>query len=244
MGEEECVSDLLDAAPWALAVGGSLLGGALIAAVKEVPTGITAAVTAFGGGALLAAVAFDVVPRADREAGAAWTAGGIIAGMLIFVAADWLLERVQPAHRSKEEDEVRGESIAAGLFIDGVPESAALGLTIAGGDVGLALLAGIVVSNGSEGYGSAQLIHDGGRSRAFATSILAGIALALAAATIGGSLLPEDVPETITGTGAAVAAGAIIATVAIAIIPQAFERVSRLTAVVAALGFVAGYVLT
>lgn len=50
----------------------------------------------------------------------------------------------------------RGESIAVGLFIDGVPESIALGLTIAEGELGAALLAGILVGNIVESYGSAQ----------------------------------------------------------------------------------------
>ena len=42
-------------------------------------------------------------------------------------------------------ESARGLSIAAGLFIDGVPESLALGLTIAEGELGLALLVGILV---------------------------------------------------------------------------------------------------
>jgi len=61
------------------------------------------------------------------------------------------------------------------------------------------------------------------------------------------SELLEAVPwasETITGTGAAIAAGAILATVAISIIPDAFKKVSRLAAVVATLGFVTGYLLS
>lgn len=205
---------------------------------------ITAAVTVFGGGALLAAVAFDVVPRADREAGIAWTAAGIVGGMLLFVLADWLVERTTPERGSAGGEVARGEAIASGLFIDGVPESAALGLTIAEGEISLALLAGIVISNASEGYGAAQPIIGGGRSRWFALALLSGIALALAVATLAGSLLPEDFSETITGTGAAIAAGAILATVAISIIPDAFKKVSRLAAVVATLGFVTGYLLS
>jgi zinc transporter, ZIP family len=53
-------------------------------------------------------------------------------------------------------DVARGEAIAAGLVVDGVPESIALGLTVAEGEVALALLAGILVGNTVEGYGAAQ----------------------------------------------------------------------------------------
>ena len=70
----------------------------------------------------------------------------------------------------------RGESIAAGLVVDGVPESIALGLTVAGGEVGLALLAGVLVGNTVEAYGAAQPIIAAGRSRRFARGLLAGSA--------------------------------------------------------------------
>ena len=51
-----------------------------------------------------------------------------------------------------------------GLFVDGVPESIALGLTVAEGEVGVALLAGIVVGNLVEAYGAAQPIVAGGHA--------------------------------------------------------------------------------
>src|SRR5918996_3594383 len=84
----------------------------------------------------------------------------------------------------------RGESIAAGIFVDGVPESIALGLTIAEGELGVALLAGILLGNVVEAYGAAQPILAGGHGRRFALGLLGGIGLALALATIvGGTVL-------------------------------------------------------
>ena len=73
-----------------------------------------------------------------------------------------------------QAESARGLSIAAGLFIDGVPESLALGLTIAEGEVGAALLAGILVGNLVESYGAAQPIIAGGRSKRFAITVLGG----------------------------------------------------------------------
>jgi ZIP family zinc transporter len=241
--ETKGVNSLLEAAPWAAAVGGSLLAGASVAAFTEMHARTTAAVTVFGGGALLAAVAFDVMPSADEHAGAWWTSVGVVAGMAIFVGAEWLIERGKGSHR-KEGEVTRGETIALGLFVDGVPESAALGLSIAQGNAALALLAGIVISNLSEGYGAGQPIVAGGRSRAFELALLGGIALALAASALAGSLLPEDTSGGVVGTGEAVAAGAILATVASAIIPDAYGKVGKLAPVVLVLGFVTGYLLS
>lgn len=259
------MSDLGASTGWGLLIGASLLAGALVAAGVSLPRKVAAVLTAFGGGILFAAVALELVPEADAEAGPGLTALGLIAGALVYVGADRALNRDQdtmmmrrsaaaasagrgmdmPAHLGGRSGEVaRGESIAAGLFVDGVPESIALGLTVAEGEVGVALLAGIVIGNLVEAYGAAQPIVAGGRTRWFAVGLLGAIGLALALATVlGGTVLAEASPELI-GTAQAVAAGAVLAVVSIAIIPHAFEEVSALVATATVLGFIGGYLLS
>jgi ZIP family zinc transporter len=245
---------------WGLLIGASLFGGAVAAAVISLPERAAATVTAFGGGILLAAIALELVPEADTEAGPALTAFGLLAGTLIYVGADAWLSRDEgmeamrrsghaaaagrPMMRSMHAEAARGESIAAGLFVDGVPESIALGLTVAEGEVGIALLAGILVGNVVEAYGAAQPIVAGGHSKRFAITLLGVIGLALAGATLlGGTVLADASPELI-GTAQAIAAGAVLAVVSIAIIPHAFDEVSSLVASATVLGFMAGYVLS
>ena len=120
----------------------------------------------------------------------------------------------------------RGEGIAAGIFVDGVPESIALGLTITEGEVGVALLAGILIGNVVESYGAAQPILAAGRSRRFAVILLGTIGLALAFATVLGGTVLADASDGLVGTAQAVAAGAVLAVISIAVIPYAFEEVS------------------
>jgi ZIP family zinc transporter len=244
---------------WGFLVGASLLAGAVVAVLLRLPERVAATVTSLGGGILVAAVAFELVPEADEGAGAAITALGLLAGMIVFVGADaWLTRdpgmeamrrsghaaaagQPMPAHNHAEA--ARGEAIAAGLFVDGVPESIALGLTIAEGEIGLALLVGVVVGNVVEAYGAAQPIAFGGHTRRFAVALLGGIGLALACATaLGGTVLADASPELIGGAQA-VAAGAVLAVVSISIIPHAFEEVSGLVAAATVLGFVGGYLL-
>jgi ZIP family zinc transporter len=67
----------------------SLVVGAFAAANLR----LSAAITAFGGGLLLAAVAIELVPDADAEAGPALTAAGLAAGTLLYVGADAWLSR-------------------------------------------------------------------------------------------------------------------------------------------------------
>jgi ZIP family zinc transporter len=255
------MSNLGQSIGWGAAVGASLVLGALAAASLRLPERAAAALTAFGGGILLAAVALELVPDADAGAGTALTAAGLLAGMAVYVAADaWLSRDAEMAAMRRsghaaaagaamdmpagEGEAARGESIAAGLFVDGVPESLALGLTIAEGEVGLALLVGILVGNLVEAYGAAQPIVASGRTRGFAVGLLAAIGAALALSTVTGATVLSGVGESVVGSAQAVAAGAVLAVVSIAIIPHAFAQVSRGVAAATVVGFGAGYLLT
>jgi ZIP family zinc transporter len=246
---------------WGLAVGASLLAGAVAAAWWRLPSRAAAVLTSFGGGLLFAAVALELVPEADDLAGKWLTTGGLVAGTLVFVGADaWLSQDEEMATMrraghaaaagrpmampSGAAEAARGESIAAGLFVDGVPESLALGLTIAEGELGLALLAGILVGNLVEAYGAAQPIIAGGRGRRFAVGLLGAIGAALALATLLGGTVLADASAELVGTAQALAAGAVLAVVSISIVPHAFSEVSRAVATATIAGFAAGYLLS
>jgi len=243
-----------------LAVAASLMMGALVASRITLPEGVAAPITAFGGGLLLAAVALELVPEADDQAGLGVTAMGMLCGTAVFVGADAWLSRdnstetmrrarhaaaagraVTPSDRAEA---ARGKSIAAGIFVDGVPESIALGLTVAASDLGVALLVGVLVGNLVEAYGAVRPIIASGYSKKFAVGLIAAIGLALAAATVLGGTLLADASPTLVGGAQAVAAGGVLAVVSIAIIPYAFAEVSRLVAFAVVAGFVGGYLLS
>jgi zinc transporter, ZIP family len=259
--------DLAEGALWGALVGLSLVLGAGVAAAVSLPHRASALLTAFGGGLLLSAVALELVPEADAAAGAGLTALGLVAGTAAYMAADaWLhrdprMSRMRTAvHAAKagrmdtgamagsgegdaEHDRQEGNALAAGLVIDGVPESIALGLTIAEGELGLALLAGIVVGNLVEAYGSSQLMIGGGGARAASVRLFAVIGVALAVATALGATVLADASERLVGTAQAVAAGAVLAVISITIVPETFRDITRLVAAAMVAGFVAGYLL-
>ena len=243
-----------------LLVGVSLAAGALLAAGVQLSPRLAALITSFGGGILLAAVGLELVPDADEGAGRVGTAIGLLGGAALYVAADaWLTRdrkvatvrrsahaaaagRPMPMERSAEA--ARGETIAAGIVVDGIPESLALGFMVAAGEPGLALLAAVVVGNLAEAYGAAQPILVGGRSKRFAIGLLTGIGLLLAVATALGGTVASGLDPMVVGVSQAVAAGAVLAVLSISIIPYAFEQVDRQVALAAALGFTAGYLLS
>jgi ZIP family zinc transporter len=248
-------------AGWGLAVAASLVAGAFAAAGLQLPPRVAATLTAFGGGILLAAVAVELVPEADQQAGRWVTAGGLLAGTLLYIGADaWLTrnERLRQLRHSMHAamvgqpmtapaaagEAARGEAIAAGIFVDGVPESIALGLTVAAGQVGVALLAGVLIGNVVEAYGAAQPIIAAGRSRGVAVALLAGIGLALAGATVLGGTVLADASPALIGGAEALASGAVLAVVSVSIIPYAFSQVSSMVAAAAVVGFIGGYLLS
>jgi ZIP family zinc transporter len=255
------VSDFGPLVGWGVVVAASVVAGAVAAAVLRLPPRGAALVSSFAGGVLLAAVAFELVPDADERAGLWMTAVGLLAGTLIYVGADTWLSRneemkamrrsVHAAAAGRQLDRslgtgelARGETIAAGLVVDGVPESIALGLTVAEGEVGLALLAGILVGNIVEAYGAAQPIIAGGRSKRFTLVLLAGIGATLAVATVLGGALLSEASDSLVGSAEAIAAGAVLAVISISIVPYAFSEVSSLVATATVLGFVGGYLLS
>ena len=255
------MNTLLESLAWGAGVSVPLLVGALAAAVLPLWERFATTLTTIGGGILIGALAFDLVPEAEEHAGAGLTAAGLCAGTLLFLGIDWLLargdehrelRRAMQAGASRgrltgeggEEAAGRGKSIALGIFIDGVPETAALGITIAEGEIGLALLAGIVVSNLTESYGASEAIVTAGYSTRFPIALFAGIGLALLVAIVIGATLLAGTSDTVIGTAEAVAGGAIFATVLVAIIPHAFAEVTRWAAVAAVAGLVAGFLLS
>lgn len=255
------MSDLAVAGGWGLMVAFSLVLGAVIAARLRLPAQVAALVTAFGGGILLAAVALELVPEADARAGTAWTVAALLAGAIIYVAADaWLArdEEMSSMRRSghasaaglpmarpgNSAEATRGESIAAGIVVDGVPESLALGLMAVERNSGLALLVAVVVGNLTESYGAAQPIIASGRSRSFAVVLMTCIGLALGGVTVLGGLGGSALGDTVVGATQALAAGAVVAVLSISIFPYAFDTANRRVALVTVVGFAVGYLLS
>jgi zinc transporter, ZIP family len=250
----------LEALAWGAAVSAPLVVGAFAGSVLPMWERFATTVTTFGGGILVGALAFDLVPEAEKHAGAGLTAAGLVAGCLLFVGLDWALAKEDARNELRraihagssggkvrhggESEAGRGKSIALGVFLDGVPETAALGITIAEGAIALPLLVGVIVSNLVESYGASEPIVAAGYSRRYPILLFAGIGVALLAAIVLGATVLAGASGKVIGTSEAVAGGAIFATVLVAIIPHAFAEVSRWAAVAAVAGLVTGYVLS
>lgn len=249
----------------------SLVLGAAAAVRVRLPARVASSITAYGGGILLAAVALELLPAADQGAGPALTAVGILAGAGAYLGVEELLTATQsegtrraghaaavgmpmsmpvPGARGAPDPESarRGRTIAAGIVIDGIPESLALGLAVAAADGsmasgGAALVAAIVLGNLTEAYGAAQPLLAGGLTVRPLLVLFSVIAVLLGLVTVLGGTVLATTPAPVIGTAQAFAAGAVVAVLSTAVIPYAFRQVSSGVAVAVVLGLVTGYLL-
>jgi len=236
----------LEAGLWGLVGGAALVLGAAVAWLVRVPPKIVAGIMAFGAGVLISALAFELVDEAVQQGGAAATAIGFLAGAVVYVAANALLDRRGARHRKRSGEQQpsegdqpgSGAAIAVGALLDGIPESVVLGLSLLGGQgVGGAVLAAIFISNVPEGLSSAAGMKRAGRSAGYVFGVWGGIALISGLAALVGYVALDGVSPTIVAIITAVAAGAILAMLADTMIPEAFEQAHVLTGLITALGF-------
>lgn len=236
----------LAAGLWGLLAGGALVVGAAVAWWFRVPAQVIAGIMAFGAGVLISALAFELVNEAVQGGGLAPTVVGFLAGAVVYVAANAVLDRRGARHRkrsggqqpSEGQQSGSGAAIAIGALLDGIPESVVLGVSLlAGGAVSPAVLVAIFISNVPEGLSSAAGMKQAGRGAAYVFGVWGGIALASGLAALVGYVTLDGVSPAVVATITAVAAGAILAMLADTMIPEAFEKAHVLTGLITALGF-------
>lgn len=226
-----------------LIAGGALVVGAVIGWFVQVPVRLVAAVMAFGSGVLVSALAYDLVLEAQDEGGFWPTVTGFAIGAVVYVAANQLLNRFDRRNpRGSGEDPGTGTGIALGALLDGIPESAVLGLSmVGGGGVSVPVLFAIVISNLPEGLSSTAELKQAGRPARYVFLLWSGIVLASGIAALLGFVLLDTASGELTAFITAVAAGAILAMICDTMIPEAFRSAHALTGLLVTAGFLLSY---
>ena len=219
--------------------GGALLLGSLIAWFVDVPRRVVATIMAFGSGVLISALAFDLIGEAADEGGFWPAMAGFLCGAVVYVAANLILDRVNARNRrGTTESPGTGTGIAIGALLDGVPETAILGLSmIGGGQVSVPVLLAILISNVPEGLASTAELKADGRQPRYVFTLWIGITVACALSSLGGFVLLQDASAGGAAFVTAVAAGAILAMICDTMIPEAFREAGAFTGLIATVGF-------
>jgi ZIP family zinc transporter len=238
-----------EAVLFAVIASSALVIGGTVGAYWRAPTTLTGILLAFASGSLIAALAFELFPEA-YELGGAYRAGlGLLAGGAVFVAANSALDRWVASDQADQREKVRegavggiGFALLAAVTLDGVPENLALGVSLIE-DASLTLLLAIFFSNLPESLVGAIAMRDEGRSPAFAIAIWGICAVILAIAVVLGRAALGGVNEHILAVCLAFAGGAVLASLADTLMPEAFEHGKPWNSFATAAGFFLSFML-
>lgn len=235
---------------WGLAATSGVLGGTALGLIAGLPHRAIAAIVSFGAGVLVSAASITAKIASDAliVAGAAMTAGGIIAGAAFFSSANALLPSAKDRKRCGEckpqpsEATVPGSGrwIALGTALDALPEALVLGVTlrVSGPDVAL-VVGALALSNVSEALSATTGMRVASRSSTYVLSLWSGIAIGTAAMTALAYYLLGEIGSDLTAILKAFGAGALISMAAETMAPEAFHNGPRFSGLLAATGFAA-----
>jgi ZIP family zinc transporter len=175
---------------------------------------------------------------------------GLLAGAVAFVTVDTALDRHVAGHPGPEEREVAAEgarggvgwALLAAVTLDGVPENLALGVSLVEG-ASVTLLVAIFFSNLPESLVGAQAMRSEGRSGHIVVLTWVACAVLLALAVILGRGIAGGLGDEVLAVALGFAGGAVLASLADTLMPEAFEHGRPLNAFATAAGFFLSFVL-
>jgi ZIP family zinc transporter len=238
---------MVEAFVWSVFAASSLLIGALLAMARPPSNRLLGLVMAFGAGALISSVAYELIEKAFEQAGAAGPVIlGFFVGALVFYAGDRIIRRAGGGNR-KSTMRSEGDSakaIALGTVLDGIPESVVIGMTLlGGGGVGPAIVAGVFLSNLPEAMAASASLAKTGIAWSRIMVMWLAIVLTSGLAAAVGFVVLEDANHAVGAFILAFAGGAILTMLASTMMPEAYEHGGEVVGIVTALGFATAFTI-
>jgi zinc transporter, ZIP family len=218
---------------WGALAASSLVVGGLLGIARPWPERLIGLVLAFGAGALISAVSFDLAEEGLEIGGPGSVGLGLAAGALTYFTVDRMLEM-----RGGGEAQ-GGEALALGALLDGVPEQLVLGIGIATATEGVSvgLLAAIFVSNLPEAIGASSDMRAAGRRPAAITALWVAIAVVCTLASLAGWAIADATSGDLQAAINGFAAGALLVMLSDSMIPEARTKAGLGAGLATVLGF-------
>jgi ZIP family zinc transporter len=216
--------------------------GAIIGSCFNIKERFIGAIAAFGSGALIAALTFGLMEESFRMGGLDSSILGFLFGGILFIFGDYLIIKVggrghKRYHQAKNST---GWGIVLAAFLDGLPESFALGISLAlNPKIGLLVLVAIILNNMPEAISSAYDLKHAGKKIKTIVMVWLSVAVICFVGVLVGFLLANFIPSGLTAMFEAIAAGAVLAMLAITMMPEAYRE----SGMGAAFGTLAGFLL-
>lgn len=237
---------MLTATLWGGLAAASLLVGFFLAS-RGLSERTVGGIMGFGAGALISAIAYELIPTENMNS---WqVAVAFLIGALAFYLGDRIVDSQGGADRKNLASEQKkggsGSAIFIGTLLDNIPELSILGMGFAtGGAINVAFLAAVFVSNLPEGLAGTLSLEAAGRTHRNVFWMWAILVIISATCAGLGYFIIQAVP---TATGhflEAFAAGAMLAMIAEAMMPEAFEHGGKAVGLYTVVGFLVAAILS
>ncbi len=234
---------------WGLLASSSLIIGGFLALVLPISERLLGLIMGFGAGVLISAVAYELVAEAfETSAGNGSLALGLAAGALTFFAGDTVIDRMGGDGRKQMRRTAGAGSalaIVLGIVLDGIPESAVIGLgLLEGAGVSIAVLAAVFLSNLPEAMAATTGLRSGGWKPRRIMGLWVLVTLVSGVASLLGYAVFDSAGPDALAFMLAFAGGAILTMLADTMMPEAFEHGGKLVGLLTTLGFGLAFALS
>ena len=204
---------------------------------------------AFGAGVLISALAYELFLEATQTTDRARiAAGGLFGGSLTFYIGDTLIDRMGGDGRKSMGGKQAGGvalAIVLGIVLDGIPESAVIGVDLRSGEeIGVAFIAAVFLSNLPEAAAASTGLAASGWRTGRIYLLWAGVALVSGLAAALGYVVVGGAGPDATAFILAFAAGAILTMLADTMMPEAFEQGGKAAGLFTTLGFALAFAIS
>jgi len=232
---------------WGLISSAALFLGQLLAKPLGRSERAIGLMMGFGGGTLFAAVAYELIPESNIADGWQIVTFAMI-GALVYYVGDRLIDRrggeARAAVATGTGEGGSGMAMFLGALLDGIPEAFILGLGLAlGGQVSLAFLAAIFVSNIPQGLAGTTSLQEAGVPDRRITVMWGLLTLACGGASLLGFVMADTVDH-VGAYASAFAGGAVLMMLADSMIPESYRHGGRLVGLLTVVGFLLSGILT
>ena len=238
----------MEALFWGFLSASSLLIGAALALRFKFPRRVVGFIMAFGVGALISSVSFELISGAFNIANGFPIVGlGVAAGALTYFLGDLWIDKHGGKHRKSTEKSNKNSGLAIflGTVLDGVPESLVIGIGLAGGRaVSAAMVAAVFISNIPEAITSSVGLRASGWKKRYIFALWAVVVTISALAAWAGFAIFGDASPLMRAFILAFAGGAILTMLADSMMPEAYRDSGDVTGLIVVLGFCIAFAVT
>jgi len=235
---------------YAFLTGFSLILGVILGTTFKFSQKTIAAIMAFGSGVLICALTFGLMEEAFKHGGFDAVITGFLLGGVVFILGDFLIHRYggrikKRKHHFKSVKETNGKALILGAFLDGVPESMALGVSLLSENgIGLLMVVAIFLSNLPESISSINDLREEGLTKKQIYLSWSIVSICVVLSVILSFLFLEKRNLDTLGIIESFASGAILAMLADSMMPEAYEEGGYLIGILTVLGFLTAFILS